>query len=94
MKTMVLVLALLAGAPAWAQAPEWVKATVVRSEPARKLVTLDHEAIKSLPMEAMTMPFKVKDAALLAKVKAGDKVRFRVALQDGEPVVTAIEAAP
>jgi Cu(I)/Ag(I) efflux system protein CusF len=93
MKTLLLALAMLAGAPAWAQT-EWVRATVVRSEPARKLVTLDHEAIKSLPMEAMTMPFKVKDAALLAKVKAGDKVRFRVAMQDGEPVVTAIEAAP
>jgi len=91
---MLLALALMAGAQAWAQAPEWVRAKVVRSEPERKRVVLDHGPIKSLPMEAMVMPFKVKDAALLARVKPGDKVRFTVAEQDGELVVTAIEAAP
>lgn len=39
-------------------------------------VTIDHDPIKALNWPAMTMPFKVADKALLAKVKVGAKVRF------------------
>ena len=41
----------------------------------------------------MTMVFGVKDAALLTKVKAGDKVKFKVEAIDGAPTVTVIEVA-
>jgi Cu(I)/Ag(I) efflux system protein CusF len=44
-------------------------------------------------MEAMTMPFKVKDAAMLEALKAGDKVTFSVAMVDDELVVTHIQVA-
>ncbi len=57
-------------------------------------ITIKHGDIKSLDMPAMTMVFTVKDAALLDVAKAGDKVRFGVAREDGKFVVTAIEAAP
>lgn len=39
-------------------------------------VTIDHDPIKALNWPAMTMPFKVADKSLLAKVKVGAKVRF------------------
>lgn len=59
---------------------------------ARK-ITLKHGDIKNLDMPGMTMVFQVRDAALLDKVKAGDKVMFTAQKADGDIVVTAIEAA-
>ena len=54
-------------------------------------LTIRHGEIKNLDMPAMTMVFQVKDVALLDKVKAGDKVRFRAEkIADGY-AVTAIE---
>jgi Cu/Ag efflux protein CusF len=55
-------------------------------------LTLKHGEIKNLDMPPMTMVFGVKDKAMLADVKAGDKVRF-TADKDaaGNYVVTSIE---
>lgn len=72
---------------------EVVKAEVVKVDAGRGKVTLKHAAIKSIKMQAMTMPFKVKDAAMLEALKAGDKVTFSVATVDDELVVTHIQAA-
>ncbi len=58
-----------------------------------KKITLKHGDIKDLDMPGMTMVFQVKDAALLDKVKAGDKVLFTAEKADGAIIVTAIEAA-
>ena len=56
-----------------------------------KKITLKHEAIKNLDMPGMTMVFQVKDATLLDKTKAGDKVKFK-AIQEGSAyVVTEIK---
>ena len=41
-------------------------------------VTIAHDPIKALNWPAMTMPFKVADKALLAKMKPGAKVRFQL----------------
>jgi Cu(I)/Ag(I) efflux system protein CusF len=57
-------------------------------------VTIKHGEIKNLEMPPMTMVFQVKDAALLDKVKAGDKVKFRAEKAGSGYVVTAIETAP
>ena len=57
-------------------------------------LTIKHGEIKNLEMPAMTMVFQVKDAALLDKVKAGDKVKFRAEKGAGGFMVTAIEPAP
>ncbi len=43
-----------------------------------KKITIKHAEIKSLEMPAMTMVFQVKEPALLDKVQAGDKVKFKV----------------
>tara|TARA_B100001105_G_scaffold246270_2_gene229809 strand:+ start:6096 stop:6431 length:336 start_codon:yes stop_codon:yes gene_type:complete len=58
-----------------------------------KKITLKHGDIKNLDMPGMTMVFQIKDAALLDKVKAGDKVMFTAEKADGAIVVTAIEVA-
>lgn len=56
-------------------------------------ITLKHGEIKNLEMPAMTMVFQVPDAAMLDKIKAGDKVRFKAGKEGGKLVVTEIEAA-
>jgi Cu/Ag efflux protein CusF len=71
--------------------PEWVAAKVVKVEPDRSRVTLDHERITSIDMEAMVMPFKVQTGVDLKPFKPGDKVRFRVANKDDRLVVEAME---
>ncbi|HEY0586842.1 MAG TPA: copper-binding protein [Pseudoduganella sp.] len=61
-------------------------------KPSGKL-TIKHGELKNMGMGAMTMVFRVKDAAMLDKVKAGDKVRFTVENANGAMTVTAIEVA-
>ncbi|HEX2543172.1 MAG TPA: copper-binding protein [Caldimonas sp.] len=57
-------------------------------------ITLRHAPIPSLDMPAMTMVFRIRDPALLATVKAGDKVRFAAEKAQGAYWVTALERAP
>ena len=56
-----------------------------------KKITIKHGEIKNLDMPGMTMVFQVKDPAMLDKVKAGDKVRFKAEKAGGAIVVTDIE---
>ena len=58
-----------------------------------KKITLKHGAIKNLDMPPMTMVFLVKDAAMLDKVKTGDKVRFTASNDGGKITVTELQAA-
>ena len=83
MKKFVFAAALAFAASAFAN-PERVAGEVVKVDAARKIVTLKHERIPSIDMDAMTMPFKVKDAAPLKTLKVGDKVHFHVVVEDGE----------
>ena len=57
-------------------------------------VTLKHADIKSLDMPAMTMVFVVKDKAMLDKLKAGDKIRFKAVNDAGKFTVVEIQPAP
>lgn len=59
-----------------------------------KKITIRHGPLENLGMPSMTMVFQVSDPALLDKVKAGDKVRFRVENRNGAYVATVIERAP
>jgi Cu/Ag efflux protein CusF len=85
------LLALSLAASAFAQAT-WTDAEVRKVDARTGKITLRHGEIKNLDMPPMTMVFTAKDKALLAGVKAGDKVQF-TADKDaaGEYVVTAIE---
>ncbi|GAB3628108.1 RND transporter MFP subunit [Pandoraea terrae] len=53
-------------------------------------LTIKHGPIKSLDMPSMTMVYQVRDAALLDKVQAGDKVRFRAEYEGSKFLVTEI----
>lgn len=59
---------------------------------AQKL-TIKHGEIKNLDMPPMTMVFRVKDAAMLDKLKAGDKIRFTAENSASGIVVTEIQPA-
>lgn len=58
-----------------------------------KKITLKHGEIKNLDMPGMTMVFRVKDIAMLDKVQAGDKVKFKAENSGGALVVTEIRLA-
>lgn len=56
-------------------------------------LTIKHGPLNNLGMPGMTMAFKVQDANMLDRVKAGDRVRFRVERVNGAMVVTRLEAS-
>jgi Cu(I)/Ag(I) efflux system membrane fusion protein len=68
--------------------------TVTAVDPAHASVTLAHGPIASLKWPAMTMDFKVKDAALLRALKPGQKIVFDLAGEPGgEYTIVRIQAA-
>ena len=56
-------------------------------------ITIKHGAIRNLDMPPMTMVFHARDEAMLDKVRKGDKVRFRAAMDGSAMVVTEIQLA-
>ncbi|TWO73002.1 copper-binding protein [Caenimonas sedimenti] len=105
-KQLLLAAALSAGlsatafaqqaAPAHASAPaaaELTEGEIRKIDKSVGKITVKHGEIKNLDMPPMTMVFGVKDAAMLDKVKQGDKVRFRAASEDGKFTITEIQAA-
>ncbi len=92
-----LIAAVLALLAPWAAAqaqPELTDAEVRKVDLETGKITLRHAEIKSLDMPAMSMVFAVKDKALLARVKAGDKIKFRAVKDAGVYTVTEIQSAP
>jgi len=89
--SIAAVAAVLAVSHAWADTT-LAEGEVRKVDKDNKKITLKHGEIKNLGMPGMTMVFQVKDAALLDKVKAGDKVRFTAEKVDSGFAVTAIEA--
>ena len=76
-----------------AQQAELSEGEITRWDPRTLRLTLKHGEIKNLEMPPMTMVFRVQDAALLAPLKAGDKVRFRAEQVKGAYYATRIEKA-
>ena len=70
---------------------EQITGQVVKVDVERGKVTLAHARIKSINMAAMTMPFKVRDAVMLADIKLGDRVMFSVAVIQDELVITQLD---
>jgi Cu(I)/Ag(I) efflux system periplasmic protein CusF len=91
-KFIAAMLALVAASAFAADLPP-AEGEVRRVNAAGQEITLRHGDIKNLDMPPMTMVFKVKDAALLEKVKAGDKVRFTADKINGAYTVLTIEPA-
>ncbi|MCY7319805.1 MAG: copper-binding protein [Ramlibacter sp.] len=72
---------------------EMTDAEVRKVDKGNKKITLKHAEIKNLDMPPMTMVFLVNDVAMLDKVKAGDKVRFKASNDGGKMTVTEMQAA-
>lgn len=94
-KTLSALLIAITSMAAFAQAPmkDAAEAEVRKIDKDAKKVTLKHGPIKNLDMPGMTMVFQVKDAAMLEKVKAGDKVKFTADKVNGAFTVLTIEPA-
>jgi Cu/Ag efflux protein CusF len=92
MKHGIWALVLASNTVVWA-APDWTQARIVKLEPERARVTLNHQRIKSIGMEAMIMPFKVDEVVKLAHFKVGQTVKFTVAEVNGHLVVDQMEPA-
>lgn len=75
---------------AWAE-PEWVRAEIRRLDVEKSRIVLKHERIKSIDMDAMTMPFDVSKSVSLTGFRVGDAVRFQVIVRSGALEVTALE---
>lgn len=76
-----------------ARTTEMTEGEVTKIDPDTQKITLKHGELKNLGMPAMTMVFRVSDPAMLARVKTGDKVRFRAERVNGALTVSRIEAA-
>ncbi|MFM8899985.1 MAG: copper-binding protein [Burkholderiales bacterium] len=57
-------------------------------------ITLRHAEMKHLDMPPMTMVFVVQDKTALAKLKPGDKVKFKAIQDAGKFTVTEIQVVP
>jgi len=68
-------------------------AEVKKVDAASGKITLKHGALENVDMPSMTMAFKAKDAAMLAGVHAGDKVRVRVERVNGTLTIVKLEKA-
>ena len=61
---------------------------------AEKAVTIEHAPVASLNWPGMTMEFKLADAALLEKIRPGDKVVFEFTERgSGEWVITSLRSS-
>ena len=93
MKTFVsaAVLGLALAGTALAQPAPMVKGTVEKVDSAAGKITLDHERVPNLDMDAMSMVWKAQDPAMIKGLKAGDKVQFTAERVNGQLTVTKIQ---
>jgi protein SCO1/2 len=91
-RVLLAALALLAAGCGRTAPPPRVyelKGQVLAVKPGQSEVTIAHEDIKGF-MPAMTMPYKVKDAALLAGMEAGDLVSARLVVEEVDAYLTVL----
>lgn len=83
---------LIAPAHADSKVPAWVNGEVRRVVKQSNTIVIKHEEIAHIGMSAMTMPFKVKDSAMLDNIKPGDKIKFVVIEDKQDLLITQIKA--
>ena len=64
---------------------------VTKVDQAKGTVTIAHGPVPSMSWPSMTMSFKVKDKAMLGKVKNGDQVDFSFVQSGKDHTITAIK---
>ncbi len=63
---------------------------VVSFMASKRFINVDHETIAGF-MNAMTMPFEVKDSTLLRGIQEGDSIRFTFTVADGVEAIEKID---
>ena len=76
-----------------AAAGDMTSGEIRKVDKSTKKITIKHGEIKNLDMPGMTMVFQVRDAAMLDRVKAGDKVMFKAEKAATGIVVTELQVA-
>jgi Cu(I)/Ag(I) efflux system protein CusF len=84
--------ATLGAAQVMAQVAPLSEGEVRKIDKAAGKLTIKHGPLENLGMPAMTMVFRVKDAATFDQVKPGDRIRFLAEKVDGIITVTKLEA--
>ncbi len=77
--------------PEAAKSVDMAEGEVRKVDKEARKITLRHGEIKNLQMPPMTMVFQVQDAAVLDRLRTGDKVKFRAEKLAGAYTVVAIE---
>ena len=65
-----------------------------RIDSATQTITVQHGPIESLGMAAMTMPYHVKDPAMLTAAKPGDRIKMTVENIGGAFTIVALQRLP
>lgn len=83
MKIFLLAAFLVSHGAAWAEETRdfTVRGVVRETRPAKSQLVVKHEEIPGY-MDAMTMPFQVRDPKILESVKAGDAITFQLHVTD------------
>lgn len=83
MKIFLMVALLVSHGAAWAEETRdfTVRGVVRGAVPAKSQLIVKHEEIPGY-MDAMTMPFQVRDPKILESVKAGDAITFQLHVTD------------
>lgn len=68
-----------------------VAGKVTKVDTSASKITIAHDAIPGLQMEAMTMVFKAGDPSMLNGLKPGDAIKFMAEKVNGELTVIEIE---
>ena len=72
------------------QGPHKATGVVKKVDAKAVTVTIDHEPVKTMSWPAMSMTFKVKDKAALAKLGEGKKAEFEFVQEGKDYVVTKV----
>jgi Cu(I)/Ag(I) efflux system periplasmic protein CusF len=73
--------------------PEYTRGEVQRVNREGERVTVKHEAIRNLDMPAHTMVLRVKEPAMLDRMKPGDRIEFVAEKLNGAIVITDVKPA-
>lgn len=76
-----------------AAATPWVDGVVKKVDKVAGKVTISHGPLVNLDMPAMTMVFRVKEAAWIDRMQPGEKIRFVADSINGVLTVVGLEAA-
>ena len=90
-QTLALAATLFAATLSMASSETFTKGVVKKIDAKAGKVTIIHEELVDLDMPAMTMVFRVADAAMLETLSEGKEIEFVAARVEGKLTVTKLQ---